>query len=118
VHPNGARGVASLALAVKDLDASLAHYRALLGEAQAANVSAPFVQPGTGARVGTVTLGRSTLVLTQAGPLPGTAGHAASTQLGTRGEGPYALVLATDGATPAPPTADRTHGAVIEFAAA
>lgn len=42
VHPNGARGVASLALAVKDLDASLAHYRALLGQAQAANVSAPF----------------------------------------------------------------------------
>ena len=59
VHPNGARGVTSLALAVKDLDASLAHYRALLGEGQSANVSAPFLQPGTGARVGTVTLGRS-----------------------------------------------------------
>ena len=118
VHPNGARGVTSLALAVKDLDASLAHYRALLGEAQAANVSAPFLQPGTGARVGTVTLGRSTLVLTQEGPLPGAAGQSAGAQLGSRGEGPYALVLATEGAAPATPPTARTHGANIEFAVA
>ncbi|RYH53221.1 MAG: hypothetical protein EON54_13885 [Alcaligenaceae bacterium] len=103
---------------MKDLDASLAHYRALLGEAQAANVSAPFLQPGTGARVGTVTLGRSTLVLTQEGPLRGAAGQSAGVQLGTRGEGPYALVLATEGAAPATPHTARTHGAAIEFAVA
>ncbi|KRD46303.1 glyoxalase [Acidovorax sp. Root275] len=120
VHPNGARGVLSLSIAVEDLDASLAHYRALLGETQAAHIGTPLVLPGAGARVATIALGTTTLVLTQ--PTQSAAPHAAGAQqLATRGPGPFAVVLGAS--LPAAQTApawglDQTHGAAIELAVA
>ena len=120
VHPNGARGVLSLSIAVEDLDASLARYRALLGEAQAAHIGTPLVLPGAGARVATIALGTTTLVLTQ--PTQSAAPHAAGAQqLATRGPGPFAVVLGAS--LPAAQTApawglDQTHGAAIELAVA
>lgn len=92
VHPNGASGVLSLSIAVDDLDASLARYRALLSEAQAAHIGTPFVLPGAGARMATIALGATTLVLTQ--PTLGAASHVAGAQqLATRGPGPFAVAL-------------------------
>lgn len=115
VHPNGAQGVASLALTVENLDASLVRYGALLGPAQAANVGVPFIPPGSGARVATITLGNSTLVLTQA---PAEAANSTAAQsLATRGQGPFTVVLHTNRKAPATPSTTLTHGATIEFAA-
>lgn len=120
VHPNGARGVLSLSIAVGDLDASLARYRALLGEAQAAHIGTPFVLPGAGARVATIALGPTTLVLTE--PRPGAApSPTGAEQLATRGPGPFAVVLGNSSpAVQAAPAwgLDHTHGAAIELAAA
>ncbi len=120
VHPNGARSVLSLSIAVEDLDASLARYRALLGDAQAASIGTPFVLPGTGARVATIALGATTVVVTQ--PTHGVAPLAAGAQqLATRGPGPFAVALGTG--SPAVRTTeawslDQTHGAAIELVTA
>lgn len=118
-HANGAVGVESLAVAVRDLEATLARYRALLGD-DAEHVGQPFTPPGSGVRLATVRLGASTLVLAE--PIPGASVPAASSDvvkvLATRGEGPYALVLRTEGSgsTAAPLDTARTHGVHIEFA--
>ena len=120
VYPNGARSVLSLSIAVDDLDASLARYRALLGDAQSASIGTPFVFPGAGAGVATIALGATTLVLTQ--PFHGAGSHAAGAQqLATRGAGPFAVVLgyASSAAQPAKAwTLEQTHGAAIELVAA
>ena len=120
VHPNGARSVLSLSIAVDDLDASLARYRALLGDAQSASIGTPFVLPGAGAGVATIALGATTLVLTQ--PFHEAGSHAAGAQqLATRGAGPFAVVLgyASSAAQPAKAwNLEQTHGAAIELVAA
>jgi catechol 2,3-dioxygenase-like lactoylglutathione lyase family enzyme len=62
VHPNGVQGVAAITLAVTDLDASLAHYRALLGPEATRGVTS-LALPGLGARIVALPLGPTTLVL-------------------------------------------------------
>lgn len=115
VHPNGALGVASLSIAVHDLPASLARYRALLGEppqgAPASHASAAVDLPHSDVQVALVRAGAATLVLTA----PRGNDGALARHLATRGEGPYALVLA--GAQGAAPAVDPalTHGARIRF---
>lgn len=111
VHANGAQGVASLAVAVRDLDATLTRYRALLGPQ--ATIGTPVALPGSGTRVATIALGGSALVLTA----PRDATGALAQRLAARGEGPYALVLATPDAKNALTALDlgATHGALIEF---
>ena len=120
MYPNGARSVLSLSIAVDDLDASLARYRALLGDAQAASIGTPFVLPGAGAGVATIALGATTLVLTQ--PFHEAGSHAAGAQqLATRGAGPFAVVLgyASSAAQPAKAwNLEQTHGAAMELVAA
>jgi len=117
VHPNGARGVLSLSIAVQDLDASLARYRALQGDAQGTHIGTPFVLPGAAARVATIALGATTLVLTQ--PIPGAAPHTTQAhQLAKRGPGPFAVVLGTGSPAAQPHQAwhrELTHGAAIEL---
>lgn len=119
-HANGAAGVASLAIAVADLDVSLARYRALLGED--AQIGSPTVLAGHGLRIGVVTLGETTLVL-QANAFPGSAAEPAPARalrqrLETRGEGPCALAIRTDttreGGTLDP---GLTHGVPLELGA-
>lgn len=96
-HENGAQGVASLAVAVQDLDASLTRYQALLGRDAASNTS-PFVLPGSGLRLVNIPLGTTTLVLMTpashaATPQEPEAARALRQRLATRGEGPCALTL-------------------------
>ncbi|SEB14003.1 VOC family protein [Variovorax sp. YR216] len=106
VHPNGATGVASLAIAVHDLDATLARYRALIGPARDAvdtHVGRPASLPGGQGRVALVELGPSTLALTSP-----------ESRLAARGEGPFAVVLRTSG-KPGTLGLALTHGASIEL---
>jgi catechol 2,3-dioxygenase-like lactoylglutathione lyase family enzyme len=84
-HPNGATGVASLTVAVRDLDASLSRYAALLGLVSGGPERDGM---GIGARTGsaptaTVTLGPTAIVLAQ--------------RQSARGEGPCDLVLRAPG---------------------
>jgi catechol 2,3-dioxygenase-like lactoylglutathione lyase family enzyme len=124
VHPNGALGVASLALAVHDLEATLARYRALLGggvgegEGEGhAHVGQPVAFPGSGARHAVITIGGSALVLSSPRVAAGQAPGVLAQRLALRGEGPHALVLRTSNAALASEPLDlsRTHGALIEF---
>lgn len=103
IHPNGATGVAALAVAVHDLHQSLARYRALLGPG--ARIGTPQANPLTGLETATVALQGATLTLQSpaarepAGlPGPGRALHA---RLAARGEGPVSLDIAR-GAAQAP----------------
>jgi catechol 2,3-dioxygenase-like lactoylglutathione lyase family enzyme len=94
-HSNGVSGVASLTVAVANLETSGAHYRALLGG------------DGPGPAFA---LGAATICL--AGPDDG----AVRDHLAARGEGIHALALRVDaGASAGPLDASRTHGALIEL---
>lgn len=122
VHANGALGVASLAIAVRDLDATLARYRALLGtvpDDADTHIGDPVAVPGSHLRVAVVTLGSSVLVLSSPRENAANAGKGSDTltqRIAARGEGPYALVLHTD-RPQSTGTFDlaRTHGALIEL---
>lgn len=125
VHANGALGVASLAIAVRDLDATLARYRALLGAGAGdagTHIGEPVALPGSNVRVAVIVLGGSVLVLSSPREKPsnasraGEGGDTLAQRIAARGEGPYALVLHTD--TPqSTGTFDlaRAHGALIEL---
>lgn len=125
VHPNGATGVASLAIAVRDLDATLGRYGALLGDPETAGstrVGSAVALPGGRARLAFIELGDSTLVLSstrgaQAGvDVEGEGIDPIGARLALHGEGPFAVVLRTSLAgAPLSPDLARTHGASIEF---
>jgi len=119
VHRNGTTGVASLALAVRDLDATVARYRALLGASEgegAAQVGGVVSLPGGRARLALITLGASTLVLSSTRAGLGAEGDALGQRLALRGDGAYAIVLRVDGPEERPvPDLALTHGASIEF---
>jgi hypothetical protein len=87
VHPNGATGVARLEVAVQDLQASLARWRALLGE----GVDVGALRVSADGSTQQVSLGLGTTELVLAAPVQA-AGFLAQ-RLATRGEGPYAVVL-------------------------
>ncbi len=117
VHPNGVAGVASLSVVVRDLDASLARYVALLGSQIAQGVR-PLAVPGLGQRQALLPLGPTTLVLVE----PGADAAEASPlrrMLATRGEGVLGLALAGPAgvAIRTLPLA-RTHGAAFDIVAA
>jgi catechol 2,3-dioxygenase-like lactoylglutathione lyase family enzyme len=114
-HPNGVIGIAGLTVAVNDLEASVARYRALLGRDAIEQLPAP--PPGV--RSAAFEIGGA--VITLAAP----SGDAAPTgqgslhaRIATRGEGPYALALRTESAANTGPLAiARTHGVPIELVA-
>ncbi|MDM0104619.1 VOC family protein [Variovorax sp. J22R24] len=125
VHPNGATGVASLAIAVHDLDATLSRYGALLGDSEtpgSARVGGAVTLPGGRSRLALIELGDSTLVLSSTrGALEGAGAQGDAidpigARLALRGEGPFAVVLRTSLAgAPLSPDLASTHGASIEF---
>lgn len=125
VHPNGATGVASLSIAVRDLDATLARYRALLGDPEAAGsarVGGAVTLPGGRSKLALIELGSSTLVLSstrgaqESVDLEGEGADPIGARLALHGEGPFAVVLRTSLAgAPLSPDLARSHGASIEF---
>ena len=101
VHANGATGVARLHVAVHDLRASLARWRALLGEGAdigEARLSADGGAYRASLKLGGTGPGATELVLSA--PAQGVATGALGHRLATRGEGPYAIGL--DVRRPAP----------------
>ncbi|MBB3180854.1 VOC family protein [Variovorax sp. Sphag1AA] len=121
-HPNGVTGVASLAIAVRDLDATVARYRALLGpDAVDTHVGRAVNLPGAQSRLALVTLGENTIVLSSPRDARGdadTAQDPLELRLAARGEGPFAIVLRTSANTAATTGAldlGLTHGASIEL---
>jgi catechol 2,3-dioxygenase-like lactoylglutathione lyase family enzyme len=117
-HANGVQGVASVAVAVHDIEVSRARYRALLGAE--ANVGSPVVLAGLGIRIAVVAIGESALVL-QTPACPASTDETAPARelrerLATRGEGPCGLALRTIAASKGL-TLDRsrTHGVPLEL---
>lgn len=114
-HPNGAQGVAEVTVAVHNLDATLARYRALLG-AQADGAAATIEESIHSARI---PLGGVTLVLQS--PAPNATGESPAAQalrerLSTRGEGPCAFTLRSDQhALPTTPNLSATHGVALAW---
>ncbi|MDH5264180.1 MAG: VOC family protein, partial [Betaproteobacteria bacterium] len=126
-HGNGTLGVARVAVAVWDLKATLARYRALLGvppgetDLEAVRIDAPVVLPKKGIRAAVVTLGPTALVLMTPVSLADKSATAPVARelidrLATRGEGPCAIALRTAPGHKAR-TLDRglAHGVPIEM---
>jgi len=110
-HPNGAAGVASLTLAVNDVDVSAKRYAALLGS------DVPGAEEGivgdAPARTASFRLANGTSV-TLASPL-GAEGELAKA-IAERGEGPFAAVFAAGGGEPRRLDPALTHGARLSLA--
>ncbi|OPF90116.1 VOC family protein [Rhodopseudomonas palustris] len=107
-HPNGALGIGSVVVAVKDIDRSVGRYAALFGE-PAAHVHA---LPGLGVRIAHLPADRSAITLitpTAEGP----AGQRVAAHLKSRGESPFAIGL--KGAPPTTLDIKLSHGAPLEF---
>src|SRR5262245_14297424 len=100
-HANGVTGIASLTVAVADLAASAARYRALLGSGET---------EGPGAHSAAFGLGSAAIVL--AAP---NGDAELSRRLETRGEGPYALALRAGAGKGGALDLGRAHGARIEL---
>jgi catechol 2,3-dioxygenase-like lactoylglutathione lyase family enzyme len=86
-HANGVVGIAGLTIAVADLGASVARYRALLGMAEREDTSAP---DHSAVRTATFALGNTEITLATPADDSNTP---LSARLASRGEGPFALVL-------------------------
>jgi catechol 2,3-dioxygenase-like lactoylglutathione lyase family enzyme len=92
-HANGVRGVASITLAVHDIEASLARYIALLGP-EATWHNAPIALPALGLHYAELSLGPTKLVLVSpALPEGQGAPLALRDQLASRGEGLLGVAL-------------------------
>ncbi|MFE1601054.1 VOC family protein [Methylobacterium sp. ID0610] len=110
-HPNGVTGVASVTVAVRDVEAARARYAALLGAGAAAAIREEVVA-GTRARTATLTLGGGTTV-TLASPASAEGDLAAA--LASRGEGPFAAIFRGPAGSGALDPA-LTHGARLSIA--
>lgn len=104
-HANGVTGVATVTIAVKDLDRSVVAYRALLGLEPCHQLASPLLS----VRTVSFSLGSTTLRLAQP-----TGTGALKDYLKARGEGPCALTLRTTAGTGRLDDA-RTHGMRLEL---
>ncbi|RAS26370.1 VOC family protein [Paraburkholderia bryophila] len=116
-HRNGVLGVSSLSIAVRDLPASVARYRALLGdslEVNAGNLA------GYGVAFASLPLGETTVTLLapSGDDARSTLAHDLREQLATRGEGVFGVTLRTqDKAFARALPLEGTHGARLEIVA-
>ena len=133
IHPNGALGVATITVAVHDLNATLARYRALLGPATSVvttgDASAALAD---GIHTATLTVGTLQITLQSAiadapppaGAAPPSApaqAHTAATlrqRLASRGEGPCAVgLLRSPALPPVRLSTGDSHGVSLHWAA-
>jgi catechol 2,3-dioxygenase-like lactoylglutathione lyase family enzyme len=115
-HANGVLGIASITLAVPDLEASLARYSALLGP-QALQQAAPVALPALGLRYGALSLGSTTLVLLSPAWSDGQGVPLTlRDQLAVKGPGLFGVALRGTGGGPAKRLPlSQTHGAHFEI---
>jgi catechol 2,3-dioxygenase-like lactoylglutathione lyase family enzyme len=107
-HPNGVVGVKSVTVAVRDLEATLARYAALLGhgaDEEAEQAESGIVLPASGVRVAFVALEGTRIVLLSPSPeetgSPSRLAEILKSRLATRGEGPCAMALRAGPGKPA-----------------
>jgi hypothetical protein len=112
-HPNGATGVARIAVAVNDVRDSASRYEALLGVPRSTKLERGVPsQRGTEPQTVEFALGSTTIALIAAVGAETAVRH----RLATRGEGPCALVLRQKNkAAPSLLDPPRSHGARIEW---
>jgi catechol 2,3-dioxygenase-like lactoylglutathione lyase family enzyme len=110
VHPNGVTGVASLTVAVQDLERSLKRNAALLGSEPSA-IREETIGDAP-ARTASLRLANGTAV-TLASPVGPSGALAAS--LASRGEGPFAAVFAAKGGEPRKLDPSLAHGARLSI---
>ncbi|HET9653338.1 MAG TPA: VOC family protein [Usitatibacter sp.] len=112
-HANGAAGIATLGVAVLDIEASVARYRALLGE----EAGTPVTLPGLGVRAAIVRLAGTDIVLMAPSVEAPSCPFVRELQerLATRGEGPCAVAIRAKASARLDPR--YTHGVVAEFTA-
>ncbi|MDP1532571.1 MAG: VOC family protein [Rubrivivax sp.] len=119
-HGNGASGVASLVVAVHDIEASLARYRALLGDD--AVIGAARADGASGCLSADIELGGCRLQLRTPDPsvtAETSAAAALRQRLATRGQGPCALVLrGQPGASAQAFDTALCHGVALQLAPA
>jgi catechol 2,3-dioxygenase-like lactoylglutathione lyase family enzyme len=111
-HPNGVTGIAGLTIAVDDLEASVARYRALLGRDPIEQLPAP-----PGARFAAFAIGGAVVTLVAAyGETAPASEDSLRTRLAAHGAGPYALTLRAESAANAGPLDPaRTHGVPLDL---
>jgi catechol 2,3-dioxygenase-like lactoylglutathione lyase family enzyme len=110
VHPNGARGIAAITVAVGNLEASIARWAAYYGTAPVA----ARLLPEHGLRVAELTAGSTRITLaTPEGE--GSLGTAVAAHLESRGEGPFSVEVLAPEDRPLDPV--LTHGAPITLVA-
>ena len=113
LHANGVTGIASLTVAVADLDASLGRYRALLGPRQEVH---PVPVPGLGLRLAQLPLAATMLVLVASPSAALGLGAPGSPLHGLPGEGLIGLALRGQAGVPATTLSRHLcHGAAIEI---
>lgn len=91
-HANGAVGVSTVSVRVRNLDVSLERYRALLGDEM---IARPVNLPGAGLRIAAIHLGSTAIVLMAPSGAPASCAfvRALDEQLESRGEGPCAIAM-------------------------
>lgn len=92
-HPNGVTGIATVTVAVGDLDASITRYRALTGDDDV--VESACTVAAAGLRTAAVRLGGTDIVLAspEGGAEDEGIGSRVRERLASRGEGPVAMTL-------------------------
>jgi Glyoxalase-like domain len=92
-HPNGVTGIASVTVAVRDLDESVARYRALLGDEGV--VESACTVASAGLRTAVTRLGGTQIVLAspEGDDSDIATGRRVRERLGSRGEGPVSMTL-------------------------
>ncbi len=93
VHANGVMGIASVSVAVRDLDESLGRYRSLVGGDGASEAACTVAAAGL--RTAVVRVGGTDIVLAspEGEAAESEIGRCIRERLGTRGEGPAAMTL-------------------------
>jgi catechol 2,3-dioxygenase-like lactoylglutathione lyase family enzyme len=112
-HPNGASGVAELAIAVQDVSESLARWAALLGDG-GPHLSHKRETDAQGVERASFTLGAATRLVLEAPR--GVNARALHDRLATRGPGPWQVTLRTEATRLHPlPPAHLLHGAALQW---
>ena len=112
-HANGSIGIATVSVAVRDIEASVGRYEALLGS----RAPTPFVLPGCDLRMAAIALDGTSIALVS--PMASSREPYArelAQRLSARGEGPCALAIGSS-TVPATTRLDRkrAHDALIEL---
>jgi catechol 2,3-dioxygenase-like lactoylglutathione lyase family enzyme len=117
-HPNGVTGIASVTVAVRDLDASIARYRALLGEGVVEEGACTVA--GAGLRTAVAPVGGTDIVLAspEGEGIYTSIAQRVRERLATRGEGPASMTLRLPpGASSIAFEPGRTHRVPLDAAA-